>query len=913
MPTEAETRKTIDQQLADAGWSVRDRAAVKLELPVPNWGNPSTQGILDYGLTAADGTILAVVEAKRSSREVRDGEAQLRSYLENVAAQQAQVPFGFLANGHEIWFWEALDRNPRRVAGFFPREDLERLRWMRQEAKPLGTISIRNDIVNRAYQHQAVRRVTETFAENRRQALLVMATGTGKTRTTMALIDVFLRADQARKVLFLADRDELVKQALEDGFKSFLAEPSDRIWSQKIDRTKRLYVSTTQTMLECYQKFAPSAFDLIIFDEAHRSIFNRFTEVMEYFDARRIGLTATPAAYVDRDTFRTFGCEREVPTFLYSYEEAVQQEHLVDYVLYRAQTAFQRQGIRGVDLSEENQQRLIADGIDPDTVEFSGAEMEKTVSNRETLVRQWEEIMEVCLKDESGQMPGKTIVFAMSTAHANRLREVFENVYPQHAGMCQVITSTVEHVRDGDYGDGLITQFKKEEFPRIAISVDMLDTGIDVPEVVNLIFMKPVVSPIKLWQMIGRGTRNHEACKFLHRLPNGRKENFLILDFWENSFERAAAETPPPAVVPILVRLFNTRLLLLQSQLGNLSGAVAQQAITDLRGMIARIPLKCYPVQREYPAVQAAWTADFWISLGVPDVTFLRNRVAPLLRFSPDVDLAAESFTHKVERLKLQILQGRASAELVGSIGQDVRRLPGLAKRIEEQPIVGLALQAELATATPSQLTELIQATADDMRLRRKQENGFLLLDLPDFMETKAYVSVGQGGQQIPVEEYRNRVEGHIRELLTYHPTLQALQNGKSVTDEQLIALERTLARELGGGDVGLNSTLLRTAFQINADSFLGFMRQVLHLPTLPDYRQIVLRAFDAFITARDFTSEQIQFLLSIQAVLLEKKQFTAADFFNAPLTNYGRNAAERFLSVEERDAVLALAGSLAA
>src|SRR5205085_4455905 len=404
---------------------------------------------------------------------------------------------------------------------------------------------------------------------NKRHALLVMATGTGKTRVAMALIDVFLRANQAQNVLFLADRDALVDQALTDGFKAHLPhEPRDRIYTYQIDKSKRLFVGTEQTLALCYAKFSPGFFDLIIFDEAHRSLFKRFTEVIEYFDARMIGLTATPASFIERDTFRLFGCDANAPTFLYDYPQAVRDGFLVDFSLYQAQTGFQRKGIKGIDLSEEDRNSLAEQGIDPDTLDYEGTKIEIEVSNKDTLRKQWEEIMEVCLKDQSGQLPGKTIVFAMTKHHAHRIWEIFEEMYPQHVGLAQVITSTTERVRDGSYGDGLITKFKKNDLPRIAISVDMLDTGIDVPETVNLVFMKPVQSLIKLWQMIGRGTRNHQACKFFDRLPDGKKTEFKIIDFWQNDFNKKT-DDKQPSDVPVLVSVFNTRLKILELNLSD--------------------------------------------------------------------------------------------------------------------------------------------------------------------------------------------------------------------------------------------------------------------------------------------------------------------------------------------------------
>lgn len=910
--TEAETRKLIDAQLLSAGWSINNRAHVSLESKI----GPS--GITDYRLHDADGTILAIIEAKKFSRAARDGEPQLRDYIQATTATQPYPPFGFLANGQEIHFVESPGHAPRRVAGFFPAVDLIRLRHIRIEAIPMSSLPIRLDIVDRAYQHEAARRTAEAFDIGRRHALLVMATGTGKTRTIMALIDLCLRANAARRVLFVADRDELVKQALDDGFKAFLPdEPSARVLGYKIDPDKRLYVATEQTMRDCYRKFSPSAFDLIIIDEAHRSIFNRFTEVIDYFDARIIGLTATPAQYLDRDSFRAFRCEANVPTFLYPYETAVTEGYLADYTLYQAQTGFQRNGIRGLNLSDEHRQSLTARGIDPDEIDYHADDIEDTISNRGTLRAQWKEILEVCHKDQSGQLPAKTIIFATSQAHAHRLCSVFQEEYPQWGREVQVITSSVDRVRDGTYGDGLLKKFKKEESPRIAISVDMLDTGVDVPEVMNLVFMKPVVSPIKLWQMIGRGTRPQEACKFLHRLPGGRKEGFLIIDFWQNDFGRV----PGPLTVadlPILVRLFHTRLRLLETELSDPATPAtpaAQSAIAALRGMIARIPLDCFPVQQAYPAVSEAWQDSFWRELARADLPLLRLHVAPLLRFTAEVDVASETFTHKVERLKLGIRAANIRPALIESIADDVRRLPRDSPELAgKKASIQLALSADLATASTPALDDLIADLAGEMWRRRKQRRDFLEIDLPDLIETRAFITVGEGGQQIPVAEYRNRVEGRIHDLAAAHPALAALRRGEIPSDEILITLERTLHQEFSGGDgIPLNSRLIGTAFGIRTDSFLGFLRHLLGLPDLPDYRQLVTRSFNAFLTGRHYTGDQLAFLRTIQEVFLKRRTFTEADFYESPLTSYGRNAAEKFLSPEDRAALLEMTGRLAA
>ncbi|MBX2990219.1 MAG: DEAD/DEAH box helicase family protein [Bacteroidetes bacterium] len=721
--SEAQTRYSlIDPQLRTAGWNLADHTQVRIEIPVAGYDASPAQGFTDYCLYASNGDVLAVVEAKRTSRDPRVGKQQVLDYVTAIGTTQSHRPFAFMANGEDVFFWDTEAGAERHVAGFFRREDLERLLFLKQNRKPINTITINDTIVNRSYQIEAIRRISEAIEKKKkRKALLVMATGTGKTRTTMALIDVFLRAHQAQRVLFLADRDALVEQALTDGFKVHLPhEARARIRTYAIDRTKRVYVSTLQTLEMCYSKFSPAEFDLIVADECHRSIYNKATDVLAYFDAIQIGLTATPAEFVDRDTFKFFdsdpakegGAGGRIPTFNYPFSDAVKEGYLVDFDVYSAQTKFQRKGIKGVDLSEEDKESLRKRGIDPEDVNYEGTDLEKKVTNKDTLCRQWEEFMDVCLKDSSGQLPAKSIVFAITHKHAMRLADAFNEMYPEYDGkLVQVITSKMERAPT------LLDTFKKQDLPRIAISVDMLDTGVDFPEVVNLAFMKPINSQIKFWQMIGRGTRSHEACKRLDWLPNREKDKFLIVDFWENfeHFNMMPKDGETTGQIPVLVSIFNTRLTKLEVLFASdesLRGALAQSApstgsgaslsagsgtgrsprlaaaeaqsnrtsptpelvegvdaadtrriITDLRALIARIPQESYSVKLAMKEVREAWQDDFWRYITAAKIEFLRMKVAPLLRFVPHVKPAKEFFVSKMERCGLALLHGRTSRQ----------------------------------------------------------------------------------------------------------------------------------------------------------------------------------------------------------------------------------------------------------
>jgi type I restriction enzyme R subunit len=906
--SEAKTREElIDPALEHAGWHIRDHSRVGIEIPVDGYDQEPWNGISDYILKRENGEVLAVVEAKRTSKDPRNAQQQAEHYVTEIAQHQTFTPYGFLTNGYDIYFFDSGVAARRLINGFFSPEDLERLLWLKQNQKPLAEIPIDNRITDRAYQHEAIRRVSEAFTAGKRKALIVMATGTGKTRTTMSIIDVFLRANQARNILFVADRDELVGQAMTDGFKKFLPdEPCTRIYSNAIEKTNRLYASTLQTLSNCFEQFSPAFFDLIIFDEVHRSIFNKYNDVLQYFDARMIGLTATPAQFITRDTFRTFDCADGTPTYLYTYQQAIDEGYLVNYTLYAARTRFQNFGIHGLQLSEEQRNSLIEQGLDPDEIDFEGTELEEKVSNRDTLRKQWEEIMDVCFKDQSGQLPGKTIIFAMTQEHALRLQDVFDEMYPQWPDICRVITHKSE------YRGLLMKKFKGEEKPRIAISVDMLDTGVDVPEAVNLVFMKPVQSRIKLEQMLGRGTRSQAACRpsLYKLLPNGEKKEFLVIDFWDNQFNRTAEEVQTQEM-PVLVALFNTRLKLLESYLSEQGSDDCQRMIADLRAMIARIPQKSFTVRRVLQEIEDVWTDGFWNYLVASKLDLLRLKVAPLLRLAPDVDVPAETFTHKIERLKLALRVGKDPQGITQSIDEDVAVLPEF---VLSDPALQTTLShcnsEKLAHAAPEQLNEIRDRLAQYMKYKRKPDT-FLELDLADVIDLSGYILLTGSGEQVYVSEYRRRVEVRILQIVQDHPTLKAIARGEAVDEGQLLELERTLQHCLAEGDLEATPKNLRKVYGTHIDSFLELLKIVLDMDAIPSYEEIVADQFQKFITRHEFNSDQIRFLRAVQSVFLQKRKLALADLYMEPLTNFGEDAADRWFSKEEINAMFDLTQQL--
>lgn len=908
----------IDPSLVNAGWNLADRSQIWFEVPVQGYDASPASGITDYCMFRTNGEVLAVVEAKRTSRDARVGKEQVLRYVSEIEKKQSFRPFALMANGYDIWFWDSNTYPERPVAGFFTREDLERLLHLKLNKLPLNEIKINDKIVNRSYQTEAIRRIGEAIEKRKkRKALLVMATGTGKTRTIMALIDVFLRARQAQKILFLADRDSLVEQALTDGFKIFLPNESrTRIRTYNIDKTVRVYVSTLQTLEMCYEKFSPAEFDLIVADECHRSIYNKYTDVLAYFDAIQIGLTATPAYFIDRDTFKFFEVDGTAPTFLYTYDQAVKEGYLADYNVYAAQTKFQRKGVKGVELSQEDQNSLRERGIDPEDINFEGTDLEKKVTNKNTLHKQWEELMDVCYKDQGGQLPAKTIIFAITQKHALRLEEAFNEMYPEYKGqLARVITSGVERAAD------LLNKFKKDDFPRIAISVDMLDTGVDVPEVMNLAFMKPVGSQIKFWQMIGRGTRSLEACTHLQWLPERKKDNFLIIDFWENfeHFNMMPKDDGGARHIPVLVTIFNTRLSKLEILIAEQSADDFQRIVEECRADIARIPLDSFTVKKNIKDIREAWDDDFWKFLTPQKIELLRMKVAPLLRFVPDVNMAEAFFTSKMERCGLALLQKKDASAIINSIREDVDLLPSSIAQVQEKISYKEAILSSKFWEKPvlKNIDEAKTALAPLMKYKRDKPSLVIELGLDDVIDSRKWVVLRDtetsGGQKIMVEEYRKKVEEKIEQLAAQHPTIQRLKHGDTVSTDDLLGLEATLETELSSDELNLNEDNMLKAFGVRVGSLTDFLKYMLKLEALPSYEQIVRKAFDAFILEHNYNADQTRFLRTVQTVFMQKRKLEEADLYEAPFTNFGVNAVEKLFKDDEINEMMEMVKKLAA
>ena len=560
-PTEAQTRaRYIDTMLLDVGWVKGVDWQEEVELA--GMPNQAQIGFADYVLYGDDGKALAVVEAKRTSVDVAKGRQQAKLYADLLERQYGRRPVVFLSNGFETRMEDG-QYPERKVAAIYSKRDLEKLFNLRRIRTSLANVSVREDIAGRYYQKGAVRAVCDSLdRKNRRRALLVMATGSGKTRTVIALVDILLRHNWVKNVLFLADRNSLVTQA-KRSFVNLLENLSvTNLCEEKDNFAARCVFSTYQTMMNCIDTVADEAgkklftcghFDLLICDEAHRSIYNKYQDIFTYFDAPLVGLTATPKDEIDKNTYEVFQLENGVPTYGYDLAQAVQDGYLVDYRVAETKLKFLEEGIAYDDLPPEEQAAyeetfLDENGDWPDRI--GAGKLNEVVFNEDTIRLVLHVLMTEGLRVNYGETLGKTILFAKNHAHAEKILQIFGEEYPHLPGYAKVIDNYMT------YAQSAIDEFSEaDKLPRIAISVDMLDTGIDVPEILNLVFFKPIMSKAKFWQMIGRGTR---LCPGL--LDGEDKTGFNIFDFCGNfAFFRLSKGKPTPNGLPLQGAIFGLK------------------------------------------------------------------------------------------------------------------------------------------------------------------------------------------------------------------------------------------------------------------------------------------------------------------------------------------------------------------
>lgn len=903
---EAETRQhIIDKRLAKAGWNINDPSQVTSELDI--WvGLPDGieepqneyQGyqFADYVLLGDDGYPLAVVEAKKTSKDARIGQEQARQYAHNIQKNNPgrDVPFIFYTNGNDIFFWDSEKYPPRKVYGFPTKKDLERLLFLNKNEKPLSQELIDRDIAGRPYQIEAIRSVFESIDKHKRKSLLVMATGTGKTRTCAAMIDVLMRTNRAQRVLFLVDRIALRNQAL-DAFKEFL--PNAPVWpkqgEKEIVTDRRIYTATYPTMLNIIQDkdcpLSPHFFDMIVADESHRSIYNVYKNIFDYFDATQLGLTATPKDAIEHNTFGLFECDDGIPTFAYTYEQAINNNppFLSDFQVLRIKTKFQKEGIRKDTISAKEQLSLLADGKEPEEINYEGTDLEKKVTNKGTNALVVQEFMEECIKDESGLLPGKTIFFAMTMKHARRIQEIFDNLYPEHKGnLSKVIVSDDPRV----YGKGgLLDQFTNQDMPRIAISVDMLDTGIDVREIVNLVFAKPIFSYTKFWQMIGRGTRLLDSSK--QKTWCTKKDHFLIIDCWDNFeyFQMNPEGKVDRPSKPITVRLFESRIEKLELAQSSAESDVIQATIEKLQEDISKLP-ENNVVILDAKTKLANLTDSFWSKLDDKMKEYLRTEIAPLMRTRTGEDYKAMGFELKLLQYSIAKLHEDESAQekisiLEAAIIEMIEDLPLSVNVVAAQTqLIGEITNGQyLQDADENDLAVIVNNIAPLMKYREEgikpDQDSF---NLRDMTIEKEYIEFGPANERVTIEKYREKVKALIDKMTEENPILQKLQFGESLSPEEI----DELIDALGAHEPYPTEENLQKAYDARQVKFIELIKYIMGIGSLMPFSDKVSEAFAEFIAEHNtLTVKQIQFLHTLQTFIIENGSLTKRDLVQDPFT----------------------------
>lgn len=872
--SEFSTRKIyIDAMLLGMDWELEGPDSdVSQEYEVEGMaGVPGQKGYADYVLWGRDGKPLAVVEAKKACKDPNTGRTQAKLYADCLELRFGQRPVMFTTNGFDTFFWDDKGGPQRKVSRIFSKTDLERIIERRTSRLPLESITISNAITDRYYQQAAIRSVCEEISRGVRKHLLVMATGTGKTRTAASLVDVLSRGHHITNVLFLADRTALVSQAKDD-FKTYLPNMSlCNLCANKDDASARIVFSTYPTIMNAIDRekskdggmlFSPAHFDLIVIDESHRSIFKKYRAIFEYFDAILLGLTATPKTEVARNTYEFFELENGVPTYVYDYDTAVHQDHvLVPYYNYEVTTKFLSEGITYEELSDEDKERyeddFTEDGAMPDSIPSQA--LNDFVFNQKTVDLVLQDLMERGIMVNGGERIGKTIIFAQNKRHAEFILERFNKLYPQYHG-----TWASRVVCDDSYAQTVIDNFKEaEKTPYIVVSVDMMDTGIDVPACVNLVFFKKVRSKTKFWQMIGRGTRlcpELTCTDLIEREEYTGKKRFLIFDYCGNFeyFRQVKHTTEGEVPISLSENIFRkcVRLVAAFQDASKFDGAYQpwRRELTELcQGRIAGLNTDLFHVQLALKHVEKFKKPEAFICLSELDQQELTEHIAPLVHFD-EADAMALRFDNFIYGFILNVLD---ESPLVR---RDMARLITTARLLEKKssiPQVAAKLPLLRQISDPELWKDIDICKLEDIRrelraLIRFLDEGSKRKDIitiltDPILDSTAGIPLPE---EDPFESYKMKVNRYIEE----HKNSLAIYNlthNISLTRKDYEELERVFTQELGSKEDYVK-TFGDTPFGL-------LIRKIAKLD-----HEAVLAAFSEFINDQSLNSRQIAFVQKV-------------------------------------------------
>ena len=894
LASEAVTRRyLIDYMLMEAGWEILEEKGKVLggkaciEVEVDGMPTASGKGYADYVLFSRGGKPLAVIEAKATCRAITEGRHQATLYADCLEKRYGVRPVIYYTNGFTTKVIDGMGYPDRDVISFHAMDDLERLIQKRGRAE-IKDVTIKEEITDRPYQQTAIKRIVEWFNAKHRRGLLVLATGTGKTRVSISLCDILMRNDWVKNVLFLADRTALVGQAHKN-YEALLPSVSMSVLSEEKapDMQARILFSTYQTMINYLDRedkaFSVGRFDLIIIDEAHRSVFGRYGAIFNYFDSLLIGLTATPRDEIDRNTYDLLQLDNGMPNYSYDIDEAVRDGYLCPYKTLQYHSKIMERGAKWDEMSKEDREeaeRLMdyeksLAGLGPDDEyhrDILPQEIFKYLFNIDTIDKVLMELMEKGLKVKSGEEIGKTIIFAMNHPHAELIVERFRTLYPEkEPDYCQLIDNYVNKAHS------LILDFEQmDKYPQIAVSVDMLDTGVDVPSVLNLVFFKCVRSKIKFMQMIGRGTR---LCPKV--FGDADKKEFYIFD-WCGNFEYFSVHSDganPVAVKSLTERLYALRLdiaAVLQSaehQEREVDRRLHDELKEILHAQVSQLSRARIDVRAHLQTIEPYREREAWVCLSDLDVAELKG-IAHLLP-RPKENEAAKKFDVLMLYLQLELLDStvkadnsRASVIKIAQLLEKKATIPAVRERMETIKEVQTAVFWEHSTLNSlervrKELRELVHVLAESRDERR------FVINIEDAISSDAVAA--------PVTlkaTYHDRVIDYLAKH-TDNEVLRKIQNFEQLTTDDVNELQRIFWEELGTR-TEFDEATNGKKYNHNVAAFIRVIQGV--------DRQKALALYTRFIKDGNLTGEQEQYLKEILNYLSENGDLQMSDFMEYPL-----------------------------